>query len=169
MSPDEPVTFTIHDVDENGNKERDTPSPGPDSSDLTGVGAVGEVVSGGDVRELTSNSSTGTYGSEETKPDEDPFSIDESEFGMSNLVCSGGFIESAEVLRQSWTDESPEVDLPWDGQKESDEDSLSGVSLAFDEPSADGTSDDESSTDNSGHDSEASALPLRFHQWFAIP
>lgn len=38
--------------------ESDTPLSHEDTSDLTGVGAVGEVVSGGDVRELTSKSSS---------------------------------------------------------------------------------------------------------------
>ena len=46
--------------------EGDAPLSLPDTSDLTGVGTVGEVVSGGDVRELTSKSSSKSDSSEVT-------------------------------------------------------------------------------------------------------
>ena len=44
----------------------ESPSPGPDTSDLTGMGAVGEVVSGRDVRELTSKGASKSKGGEES-------------------------------------------------------------------------------------------------------
>ena len=94
-------------------EEGNTPSVLPDSSDLTGVGAVGEVVSGGDVRELTSKGNSKSLGGEESKPDEGPVTI-------GNLGSTG----ASKV--------SPEDKLPWDGKGKTEKYGLSSITLASD-------------------------------------
>ena len=55
-------------------KEESSKAPGelPDTSDFTGVGAVGEVVSGGNISQLTSESNIESEVTEETGPGEAP-------------------------------------------------------------------------------------------------
>jgi len=142
-SETEPFTSTTESSNEPRDKDGESPSPGPDTSDLTGMGAVGEVVSGGDVRELTSKSSSGTMESKETEDDESPVGTSDfikSELGntINRVVLNDGTI----FLGERSGKEPPEVELPWDGEEESKGSGVSGISPSSSgpgtAPSADG-------------------------------
>ena len=114
------------------------------------MGAVGEVVSGGDVRELTSKSSSGTFGGEETKPDEDPvgtgdFISSESGSIVNRVVLNDGTI----FLGERSGKEPPEVELPWDGEEESKSSGVSGISPSSSGPGTAPSTDGKAARDNS--------------------